>query len=133
MNGQSGVFQEWNKRYLVEYLIVLAICLVSATFCIPLARAATTNAGRALLLAAPSAAILLMALVVYRHFLRIDEFLRGVMLESFAVAAAVVSVWTLIYALFEISGSPRISIWWVWGSLMVTWNAWTLGKWVLRR
>ena len=133
MIEQSGVLREWNKRYLFEYLIALAFCLASAGICIPLARAATSNAIRFLLLAVPTVAILLMALVVYRHFLRIDEFLRRVMAESFAVAGAVVSIWTLVYALFELAGFPRISIWWVWGSLMVSWNSWTFGKWVFRR
>jgi hypothetical protein len=131
MIEQSGVLREWNKRYLFEYLVALAFCLASASFCIPLARAAATNASRLLWLAPPAASILLMALVVYRHFLRIDEFPRRVMLESFAVAGAIVSIWTLVYVLLEIAGFPRISMWWVWGSLMFVWNVWTLGKWAV--
>jgi hypothetical protein len=133
MVEQDGVFREWNKRYLFEYVIALAFCWASAGICIPLAQAATSNGISLLWMAAPAVAILLMAFVVYRHFLRIDEFLRRVMVESFAVAGAVASVWTLGYALFELAGFPRISIWWVWGSLMLTLNSWIFGKWAFRR
>jgi hypothetical protein len=132
MAEQNGVFREWNKRYLFEYLIALALCIASAGFCISLARVATINANRVLLMAVPAGAILLMAFVVLRHFLRIDEFLRRIMVESFAVAGAVACIWTLVYALFELAGFPRISIWWVWGSLILTWNLWTFGKWTFR-
>jgi hypothetical protein len=83
-------------------------------------------------MAVPAGAILLMAFVVLRHFLRIDEFLRRIMVESFAVAGAVACIWTLVYALFELAGFPRISILWVWGSLILTWNLWTFGKWTFR-
>jgi hypothetical protein len=54
-------------------------------------------------------------------------------MESFAVAGVFASVWTLVYALFEIAGFPRISMWWVFGSLMLVWNLWTFGKWKFRR
>jgi hypothetical protein len=130
MTEQSGIIREWNRRYLGEYLIALAFCIISATFCLPLARAATATATRLLFLTPPAVSVLLMAFVVYRHFLRIDEFLRRIMLESFAVAGAVASIWTMLYILLEISGFPKISMWWVWGSLMFVWNAWIFGKWV---
>ena len=133
MTERSGVFWEWSRRYLIEYLIALALCAVSAGFCIPWARTATSDWMRALRVAVPAASILLAALVVYRHFLRVDEFLRRVMLESFAIAGAVTSIWTLIYAMGEAAGFPRISIWWVWGSLMLVWNLATFAKWMFRR
>lgn len=129
----NGVFREWTKRYLFEYLIALALCLASTGFCIPLARAAANDANRALLMALPAGAILVMSFVVLRHFLRVDEFLRRVMVEAFAVAGALSCVWTLVYAVFELSGFPKISIWWVWWSLIASWNLWTFGKWAFRR
>ena len=133
MTGPSGLFGEWMKRYLFEYLVALGLCLASTGLCLPLARGATNGANRALLMAVPAAAILIMAFVVFRHFLRIDEFLRRVMVDAFAVAGALAFIWTLAYALFELAGFPRISIWWVWGSLILSWNLWTLGKWAFRR
>lgn len=129
----NGVFREWMKRYLFEYLIALGLCLAATGFCIPLARAATTGANRALLMAAPVGAILAMSFVVFRHFQRIDEFLRRVMVEAFAMAGAVACVWTLVYAVFELAGFPKISLWWVWGSLVLSWNLWTFGQWAFRR
>ena len=133
MAEPSGIFREWSKRYLFEYVIALALCMASAGFCIPLARGATVDANRLLWMAVPTGAILLMAYVVLRHFLRIDEFLRRVMMESFAVAGAFACLWTLVYALFELAGFPKISIWWVWGSMILIWNAWTFGKWTFRQ
>jgi hypothetical protein len=132
MTDNGGVFREWSKRYLFEYLVVLILCLATAGFCIPLARAATTRSVQIVLLAGPTAAILLMPLVVYRHYRRVDEFLRHVMLESFAAAGAFASVWTLVYAVCELAGLPRISMWWVWGSMVLVWNLWIFGRWAFR-
>jgi len=133
MSEPSGVFREWSKRYWLEYFIALALCVTSVAFLIPLARAAKPGTTRALLAAVPAASILLMALAVLRHFRRIDEFLRRVMVESFAVAGAFACVWTLMYGIFELAGFPRISMWWAWGSMVVVWNAWTFGKWMFWR
>jgi hypothetical protein len=133
MAEKSGVFGEWSRRYLVEYLIALFVCVASAQFCIPLARAAAGRGTRILLMTGPTAGILLMAFVVFRHYLRVDEFLRRVMMESFAVAGAVASVWTLVYAVCELAGFPKISMWWVWGSVVFVWNSWIFGRWAFRR
>jgi hypothetical protein len=89
MAEQNGIFRELSKHYLFEYLIALALYVAAAGFCIPLACVDTIDANRVLLMAVPAGAILMMAFVVLRHFLRIDEFLRRVMVESFAVAGAV--------------------------------------------
>lgn len=133
MAEKVGVFREWSKRYLLEYLAALVLCLISAGFCIPLARSATRQAMRILFMMGPTAALLLMALVVLRHFLRVDEFLRRVMMESFALTGAFTFLWTLAYALFELAGFPRISMWWVWASMTLVLNLWIWGRWALRR
>ncbi len=126
MADHGGVFQEWSKRYLIEYLAALALCIAASGFCIPLARAASSQVTRIFFMAVPAAAILVMAIVVLRHFRRVDEFLRSLMLECFAIAGAFTFMWTLVYALFEIAGFPKISMWWVFGGTALVWNLWML-------
>lgn len=79
--------------------------------------------------AVPAAATIVMAFVVYRHFQRIDEFLRRRMLESLAVAGAFTLVSTLAYGLFETAGFPKISIWWPFGGTVLACNLY----WVFRK
>ncbi len=126
MDESDGVFRQWNKRYLVEYLGALVLCIASSRICIPLARTASSQVTRISLMALPSAAILLMAVVVLRHFLRVDEFMRRLMLECFAAAGAFTMTWTLAYAVFEIAAFPKISMWWVFGGMALVWNLWML-------
>lgn len=126
MIQRDGVFREWSKRYLIEYLAALGLCIASSAFCIPLVRTATSEVMRVTFLALPAAAILLMVVVVLRHFLRVDEFMRGLMLQCFAVAGAVTLACTLAYGVFEIAGLPRISMWWVFGEMALVWNLWML-------
>ncbi len=126
MAENDGVFRKWSKRYLIEYLIALALCIAASGFCLPRARAATSQLTRIFFLAMPVAAILLMAIVVHRHFQRVDEFLRRVMVECFAAAGAFTLTWTLAYGVFEIAGFPKISMWWVFGGMALVWNLWIL-------
>jgi hypothetical protein len=126
MADNHGVFREWSKRYLVEYLTALAVCIAASGFCIPLARAASSGITRIFFLTVPAAAILVIAIVVLRHFRRVDEFMRRLMVECFAVAGAFTLTWTLAYGVFEIAGLPKISMWWVFGGLALVWNLWML-------
>ena len=126
MIQRDGVFQDWSKSYLVEYLAALALSIVSSAFCIPLVRTATSQIMRVTFLAFPAAAILLMVFVVLRHFLRVDEFMRGLMIQCFAVAGAITLACTFAYGVFEIAGLPRISMWWVFAEMALVWNLWML-------
>ena len=69
-----------------------------------------------------AAAILVMVIVVLRHFRRVDEFIRHLMVECFAAAGAFALTWTLAYGIFEIAGLPKISMWWVFGGTVLVWN-----------
>ena len=122
MVENDGVFREWSKRYLVEYLFALALCIGTSGSCIPLARAASSGAGRISFMAAPAAAILVMAVVVLRHFRRVDEMMRRLMMECFAMARAFTLTWTLAYGILEIAGLPKISMWWVFAGMALVWN-----------
>jgi hypothetical protein len=126
MVEQDGVFREWSKRYLIEYSFALAFCIATSGFFIPLARAASSEGARMAFMAVPAAAILVMAIVVLRHFRRVDEMMRRLMIECFAIGGAFTLTWTLVYGICEIAGLPKISMWWVFGGLALVWNLWML-------
>lgn len=126
MTGNHGVFRDWIKRYIIEYVAALAFCIVAAGFCIPLARATSSQVVRMSLMAIPTFAILVMAIVVLRQYYRVDEFMRRIMLECFAVAGAFAFASTLLYGIFEIAGFPKISMWWGFGLTALVWNLWML-------
>jgi hypothetical protein len=122
MEKQQGAFERWNRRYLIEYFGALALCIVASGICIILMRAGTSQSARFFLLALPAAAILVMAIVVLRHFQRVDEFIRRLMLDCFAVTGAFALICALAYGIFEIAGLPRISMWWLFGGTVLVWN-----------
>jgi O-antigen/teichoic acid export membrane protein len=126
MPTEDGLLQQWNKRYLIEYLAALTLCLVAAGFSIPLAHAASSEVVRLSLMAVPTFAIWVMAIVVFRHFRRVDEFTRRLMLECFALTGAFAFLSTLTYGIFEIAGFPKISTWWGFGGAALVWNLWML-------
>lgn len=126
MASHDGLLREWLKRYTIEYVAALTLCLVATGFCIPLAHAAGSQVARLGFMAVPTLAILLVAGVVLRQFWRVDEFMRGLMLECFAVAGAFAFIATLAYGVFEIAGFSRISVWWLFGGTTLVWNFWML-------
>jgi len=126
MTQPNELFREWIKRYAIEYLAALAFCVVASAFCIPLARAASSQAVRLSWMAVPTLAILMMAVVVLRHYWRVDEFMQRVMLECFAVAGAFAFIASLAYGIFETAGFPRVSMWWGFAGTALVWNLWML-------
>lgn len=104
MSEKGGLFNKWHKRYLLEYLVALILLLGTNALFIPEAQAAA--ARRTQLMIPPVIAILLMGIVIFRHYRRIDEFLRREMVQSMAVAAAFTYAWTTCYGVCEIAGFP---------------------------
>lgn len=133
MKEAGGLFTRWYAQYLLEYLIALLLFVGAAAVCTPLARAALTRSSKLLWMFPVVATLLLLALVVFRHFRRIDEFLRRFMLDSFAAVGVCALVGALLYAMLEVAGFPRISMWWVWGGAVLVWNARALLAWTIRR
>ena len=126
MPTEDGLLRQWNKRYLIEYLAALTLYLVAAGFCIPLAHAASAELVRLSLMAVPTYAIRVMAIVVFRPFRRDDEFTRRLMLECFALTGALAFMSTVTYGICEIAGLPKISTWWGFGGAVLVWNLWML-------
>jgi hypothetical protein len=126
MSRHNGLFREWIKRYTIEYSAALALCLAAAGVCIPLAREASSQITRLCLMAIPTLAVLMIGIVILRQYCRVDEFMRRILLECFAVAGAFVFVSTLVYGILEIAGFSKISMWWAFGIAALVWNLWML-------
>jgi len=125
MGEGRGIQARWNRRYVLEYGVAVALYVLTVLLCLPPAFKASTLSRRALLLMGPCAGIVALLVVVVRHVLRIDEFLRHSVIESFAVAAAFTGVWTLAYGFFELVGFPRISVWWIWPGMALSMLLWS--------
>ena len=115
MTNNNGLFQERpGALYRGHWLLHSTV------------QAASSQVVRLSLMAVPTLTILVMAIVVLRHFWRVDEFIRRLMLECFAVAGAFAFMSTLTYGIFEIAGFPKISMWWGFGGTALVWNLWML-------
>jgi hypothetical protein len=66
--------------------------------------------GRTLVLFSPLLPFILMIGAVVRYFGRVDEYLRQVILENWAMTAAITMGWTFIYGFLESAGFPRLSM-----------------------
>jgi hypothetical protein len=62
-----------------------------------------------------------------------DEFMRLRSLEGIAIAAAVTAGLSLSYGFLESAGFPRVSMFWVWGVMGVTWALHTCLRCVFSR
>ena len=65
----------------------------------------------------PMAGFLLMIWAMARQVQRMDEYVRGQVLENIAIAAAITAGVTFTYGFLESAGYPRLSMFTVWGVL----------------
>ena len=72
-------------------------------------------------LTCPMIGFWLMIWAVARQAARMDEYQRIVMLETFALAAAVTVAVTFTYGFMENAGYPRLSMFYVWGVMGLSW------------
>ncbi|SEN30227.1 hypothetical protein SAMN05428959_1011089 [Duganella sp. CF517] len=71
----------------------------------------------------PMTGFVLMIWAIARHIGRMDEYQRIVMLETFALAAALTAAVTFTYGFMENAGYPRLSMFYVWGVMGFSWLA----------
>jgi hypothetical protein len=114
--------REVNRRYRWE--LALAMLLYSAVLIGSLLVAKRLEPGvlRTVVALLPAIPIGLTVWVIGRQFRRMDEFQRLRSLESIAVAAAVTAGLTFTYGFLEEAGFPRLSMFWVWGIMGITWG-----------
>lgn len=110
-----------GHRYIVECAATQAV-YVAATLVKPWLMAHAPNHAVALAAAAlPALGIWALFWVVWRYYLRIDEFERHRFLVILAVSFGVGSCTIVTYALLMDAGLPPIAITWAWPTLAVSW------------
>jgi peptidoglycan/LPS O-acetylase OafA/YrhL len=110
-----------GRKYLRELFgsiaIYAALLMPSVTY------GPTMDSGlfKTAVLVCPMIGFFLMIWAVARQVGRMDEYQRGVMLETFAIAAAVTAGVTFTYGFLENAGYPRLSMFTVWGVMGGSW------------
>lgn len=115
--------REAKRRYYLEMSAVMALYIVTLVGSIRLGESMAPGTGRTLLLLTPVIAVLLMVWVLVRQFSRMDEFVRLRSLEAFSIAGAITAGLTFTYGFLEGAGFPRLSMFWVWGVMGISWGA----------
>jgi hypothetical protein len=113
--------REARRKYILELsgaMLLYAGVLVGSIFLAGRMQPGTT---RTLLLLAPAIPMLLAVWAIVRQFGRMDEFVRLRSLESLGVAAAITAALTFSYGFLESAGFPKVSMFWVWGVMGVSW------------
>jgi hypothetical protein len=114
--------REANRKYRLE-LGAAMLAYIGVLFgSIHLGKPMEPGAARTLLLVSPVIPLVLSIWAIVRHFGRMDEFVRLRSLESFAIAGAVTAGVTFTYGFLEGAGFPKLSMFWVWGLMGVTWG-----------
>jgi hypothetical protein len=108
---------EAKRRYFLELGGSMALYVLAIAGPLSLAGSMEQGLARTLLLVAPAISVFVVVWVIARQFRRMDEFVRLRSLEGIAVAGAVTAGLALTYGLLETVGFPRLSMFWVWGSM----------------
>jgi hypothetical protein len=114
--------REAKRRYLTEMAIVMALYVATLTIAIRFGRGMDDGLPKTLLSLLPAIPVFLTVWVIARQFGRADEFVRLRSLESIAIAAGVTAGLTFTYGFLENVGYPRLSMFWVWGIMGLTWG-----------
>lgn len=125
--------REANRQYRLELFSAMLAYMVVLIGSIYLSKRMEPGTARTLLLITPVVPLMLAVWAIARHFARMDEFMRLRSLEGLAVAAAVTAGLTFTYGFLESAGFPKVSMFWVWGVMGVTWAAHTCLRCLLKR
>ena len=102
--------------------ITMALYVGALTLAIRVGRGMEEGLAKTVVTLLPALPVFLTVWVIARQFRRADEFIRMRSLESIAVAAAVTAGLTFTYGFLENIGYPRLSMFWVWGIMGITWG-----------
>lgn len=107
-------------RYLSEMLVTFFLYAVVLVVSIKVGRSLPASIERTLLLFSPILPVLLMIGAGVRYFRRVDEYMRLLILENWAITGVITAVWTFTYGFLENSGFPRLSMFTVFPMMGVT-------------
>jgi len=115
----------WLRRYYVE--IGAAMFLLMAALLVPqVAPSPSDPLARNLLTLLPVPCVILVVIAISRWVLAGDEYWRKATLENLAAATATTAAWTMSYGYLEHVGLPKLSMFWVWPSLLLAWGTWSV-------
>ena len=113
--------REALKRYRLELTAAMVAYAGILIGSIHFGRPMEPGLARTLLLLSPAIPLLFAIWAIVRQFGRMDEFVRLRGLENFAVAAAFTAGLTFTYGFLETAGFPKLSMFWVWSIMGLTW------------
>jgi hypothetical protein len=113
--------REAAKAYTREFGAAMLVYMVVLVGAIYLGKRMDDGIARTLVVVSPMIGFMLAVWAVARHIGRIDEYMRKLVLESIAIAAAVTAGWTFTYGFLEGIGFPRLSMFIVWPVMGAVW------------
>lgn len=108
-------------RYLRELFASIAIYMALLIPSVMYGPAMAPGALKTAVLVCPMAGFFLAIWAMARQVGRLDEYQRGAMLETFAIAGAATAGITFTYGFLETAGYPRLSMFTVWGVMGSAW------------
>jgi len=118
--------REVNQRYRLELLSAMLAYVAVLVGSIWLAKPMEDGLAKTLVLVSPVIPLFLAVWAIARHFGRMDEFQRLRSLEGLAVAAGITAPLSFTYGFLEGAGYPKISMFWVWGVMGISWSLYTI-------
>jgi hypothetical protein len=113
--------KEIARMYFKELGFAIMIYMFLLVGGIVLAKQLEPGALRTVVLVLPMIGFLLAIWAIARQVRRMDEYQRILILESFAIAAAITAGLSFTYGFLESAGYPRLSMFWVWGVMGGSW------------
>ena len=110
-----------GRKYQLELFGSIAIYMALLTPSLTYGPGLDAGVFKTAVLVCPMIGFFLMIWAVARQVGRMDEYQRGAMLETFAIAAAVTAGVTFSYGFLENAGYPRLSMFVVWGLMGSAW------------
>jgi hypothetical protein len=131
--SKANVFEtQWLRGYYIEAGAAAGL-YVAACIAQVVAPAPHDPMLRNLLILSPVPGVVLIVIALARWVLKGDEFWRQRALKEIGVAAAATAAWTWSYGFFEQIGFPKLSMFWVWPSMLLTWALWSVSTRLLRK
>jgi hypothetical protein len=112
-----------TRSYLFELFTAIAVYMVLLFVSIRYGRPLADGPLRTAILVTPMLGFGLMIRAVARQLSRVDEYIRAMLLETIALAAALTAAISFTYGFLETAGFPRLSMFAVW---MIMGSCWLL-------